>query len=141
MQVFDIMTPGVAAVDADTNLLDAAKQMKEKDIGLLPVMSGDRILGVLTDRDLVIRAVAEETDLKKTKVSDIVSDKPVVIHPDDTVDHAAKMFAQHQVRRIIVVDETQRPVGVLSLGDLAVEISDDQMVSNVLRQISKPLHH
>ena len=110
--------------------------MKLADIGSLPVVEEGRLLAVLTDRDIVVRAVAEGVDLNVTLVGDIASREPVTVGPEDDLDEALRLMARHQVRRLPVVDE-QRLVGVLAQADVATEAKASK-TGEVVEEISQP---
>jgi CBS domain-containing protein len=116
--VKDVMTPGVAAVRPDTSLMEAAQLMRAQDIGGVLVASDSRLIGVLTDRDITTRAVAEGVDPLAVSVESVCTPTPVSIGPDDSVATAASLMRRHAIRRLPVVDGV-RPVGMVSLGDLA----------------------
>lgn len=120
MQVREVMTQNPASVAADTNVIDVARLMKERDIGDVIVMKDGQLCGIVTDRDIVVRALAEHRDISNTPIDQICSRHLFTISPNHSVDEAIKMMREHSVRRLPVV-ENDRVVGVLSIGDLAVE--------------------
>ena len=124
----------------DANLRDAARMMKDLDIGGLPVCENDRLRGFVTDRDIVVRAVAEGRDPASCKVSDAMSDQLVWCFEDSDVEEAGRLMEEKQVRRLAVLDQNKRLVGILSLGDLAVEGEDEDFAGEVLEQVSEPSH-
>jgi CBS domain-containing protein len=132
----DLMTANPRAIDADKPVAYAAKMMKDEDVGLAPIVEGDRLIGTVTDRDIAIRVVAEGKDPQSTTVRDIASTKLVTVDPDQDLDEALKLMAQHQVRRLPVVEEDGRLVGVLAQADLAREGKDKQ-TGEVVQQISQ----
>ena len=119
----DLMSRDVKVVSPDMSIQDAAKQMREGDFGMLPVGENDRMIGTITDRDIAMRAVAEGKD-SSTKVRDVMSEGIDWVFEDETVEDAAKMMSQRQVRRLPVVDRNKRLVGIVALGDFAVESSE-----------------
>ncbi|OQD57633.1 oxidoreductase [Streptomyces phaeoluteigriseus] len=120
-QIRDVMSSGTAAVEPMTTVARAARLMREEDIGDVLVTYDSDLFGVLTDRDIVIRAVAEGLDPAETAVGTVCTRPPVVtLAPDDTTDHAIELMRRHAVRRLPVVEHGGCPVGIVSLGDLAV---------------------
>ncbi|BCB79183.1 CBS domain-containing protein [Phytohabitans flavus] len=120
-KVRELMTPHPVTLAPDASLAAAAKQMRAKDIGDVLVVGGDgRLRGIVTDRDIIVRVLAEERDVSSTTIGEICSPDLAVIGPDDDSDQAVQMMRQRAVRRIPVVDRGEL-VGVLSLGDMAIE--------------------
>jgi CBS domain-containing protein len=118
MQVKDAMTPHVDAVAPDTPLDVAAQRMRNKNVGCLPVAEGDRLVGMVTDRDLVVRALAEGHGPRST-VREVMSSQVLCCHADQPVEEAARLMEEHGVRRLVVLDREDRPLGVVSLYDLS----------------------
>ncbi|MEH1125214.1 CBS domain-containing protein [Micromonospora sp. CPCC 206061] len=119
--VRDVMTPGPVTVAPDATLIDAAQQMRDKDIGDVLVVDLDgHLRGIVTDRDIVVRALADGREARVTMVGDVCSPDPVSVAPDDDVERAVDMMRGKAVRRLPVV-ENGRLVGVVSLGDMAIE--------------------
>ena len=116
----EVMTKDPITLSADQPVIEAARCMRDRDIGNVIVTEGDRTAGILTDRDIAIRVVAEGRDPKTTKMSEVASMNPATISPDDSVDDAVRMMREHNIRRLPVV-ENGRPVGVVSIGDLAMD--------------------
>lgn len=123
MQVSEIMTPNVTYVTTDTPLNVAARRMAELDTGFLPIADQDeqRLQGVVTDRDIVIRGVAEDRDASSTTVDEVKTDRVLYCFEGDTIDRAAESMREQQVYRLVVLDtpESKRLTGVLSLGDIS----------------------
>jgi CBS domain-containing protein len=118
--VRESMTAEPLCIASDTTLVDAAIQMREDDIGDVLVIEQGRIRGVLTDRDIVVRALAEGKDPAGTTVGEIASGHLVMVSPDDPVSHVVELMREHAVRRLPVCQDG-RPVGIVSIGDLAIE--------------------
>ena len=135
-KVRDAMTTQPRSAEPSQSLVEAAQVMKRADIGSLPVVEEGRLVAVLTDRDIVVRAVAEGVDLNVTLVGDIASREPVTVGPEDDLDEALRLMARHQVRRLPVVDE-QRLVGVLAQADVATEAKASK-TGEVVEEISQP---
>ncbi len=134
--VRDAMTPNVRAGAPMESLADAAQIMKEEDVGSLPVVEDGRLIGILTDRDIVVRAVAERVDPQSVKVGDVASRELVTVEPEQDLDEALALMAHRQVRRLPVV-EGGRLVGVLAQADVALEAKDKD-AGALLDEISQP---
>jgi CBS domain-containing protein len=138
MQVFEAMTPEVVSVLPDTTIVDAALVMKNLDIGPLPVVDGGRLVGVVTDRDITVRATAEGLDPFTTHVSDVMTREVVACREDDDVRSAARLMQDVQLRRLLVVDEAGNLTGIVSIGDLALQTGDDKLSGQTLEKVSEP---
>lgn len=119
MQVREIMTEGAEIIASGSMVRDAARLMRARNVGALPVGEDDRLVGVVTDRDIVVRVVAEGRSDSDTSVGDIMSDGVCYCFDDDDIERAAELMAEHQVRRLPVVDRDRALVGVVALADLA----------------------
>jgi CBS domain-containing protein len=117
--VQDVMSTDPRAVDAGKPVAEAAKLMKDEDVGLAPVVEGDRLVGTLTDRDIAVRVVAEGRDPGSTPVGEVASKNVVTVEPAQNLDEALSLMAQHQIRRLPVVEEGGRLVGVVAQADVA----------------------
>ncbi|MES2581406.1 MAG: CBS domain-containing protein [Pseudomonadota bacterium] len=133
----DLMSPDVKVISPDMSIQEAAIQMLEGDFGMLPVGENDRMIGTITDRDIAIRAVAEGKD-NSTTVREIMSEGIAWVYEDQSVEDAAKLMSERQVRRLPVVDRNKRLVGIVALGDFAVESSEIRPAAEALSEISKP---
>ncbi|GGO36340.1 CBS domain-containing protein [Streptomyces lasiicapitis] len=122
--VREVMTPGVAAVRPDASLVEAAQLMRAQDIGDVVVTGGGQVLGVLTDRDITLRAVADGADPLTVSAQAVCTPNPVVVAPDDPVADAVGLMRAYAIRRLPVVEDG-RPVGMVSIGDLTVDPSGD----------------
>ena len=135
----DLMSRDVKVISPDMSIRDAARQMRDGDFGMLPVGENDRMIGTISDRDIAIRAVAvaegKDVDIK---VRDVMSEGIAWAYEDDSVEQAAKIMSERQVRRLPVVDRDKRLVGIVALGDFAVESSEIRPVAEALSEISKP---
>jgi CBS domain-containing protein len=134
-QIRDVMTPAPQAVAPSTSVRDAARLMAEEGVGPLPVVDEDRLVGIVTDRDLVLRVLAEDRDPDSTTVSEVASEEPVTVQPDDDIDRALRLMARHQVRRLPVI-EAGRLVGIVTKADIAREAPADQ-TGEVVEEISR----
>ncbi len=123
-KVRDIMSRNVEVVRPDDTLQEAAKKMRSRDVGFLPVCDGERLVGALSDRDIAIGAVAQGKDPRKTKVKDLARSDVCWCFDDQDVDEAARMMKDKEVRRVMVIErEGKQLVGIVSLGDLATKSS------------------
>jgi CBS domain-containing protein len=130
-KVSDVMTRDPTACSTDDSLVDAAKAMRDGDFGAIIVTQGDAVHGILTDRDIVVRAVAEGEDPSSTTVGEICTANPTTLGPDDKIDDAIASVREQDVRRLPVVDADDRPVGIVSLGDLAVERDEESALADI----------
>jgi CBS domain-containing protein len=138
MQLKDIMTSNPECVAPEDSLQDAARKMRNLDVGPLPICENDRLAGMLTDRDIVVRAVAEGRNPQTTKVREVMSPDVFYGFEDQDVREAARTMQERQVRRLLVLNRDKRLVGIVSLGDLAVETGDTQKSGEVLQDVSEP---
>lgn len=136
-KISEVMSTDVQTISPDASIEEAAQEMRNGDFGLLPVGEEDQLLGVITDRDITVRAVAEGKD-PGTPVRDVMSEGVIWAHEDDSVEDAARVMSEHQIRRLPIVDADQRLVGIVSLGDFAVDSSDIGPVVEALSDISSP---
>lgn len=137
MRAKEVMTPGVEVIDSGSTLHEAAAKMKARDIGPLPVCDNGRLVGVLTDRDITVRATAEGEDPTVIRVRDVMTPEVVYCFEDDLVSEAARVMQEKQVRRLVVLDRDRRLVGIVSLGDLAVETGDEELAGQTLGEVSE----
>ena len=135
--VSDIMTRDVRSLSATDSLLRAAQAMDELNVGSIPVCNGPALVGIVTDRDIVVRAVARGLVGADTPLSAIMSQDVQSCFEDQAVSQVLAKMGDAQIRRLPVVDRDQRLVGILSLGDIAVK-TDDQRLASVLQDISEP---
>jgi CBS domain-containing protein len=131
-----VMTPNPTTVEPASSIVDAARIMKDEDVGPVPVVDGDRLVGVITDRDIAIRVVAEGKDPQGTTVQDVASTDLVTIDPQQTLDEALRLMGQHQVRRLPVVEEDGKLVGIVAQADVALQGHDHQ-TGQTVEQISR----
>src|ERR687889_86829 len=122
----DLMTDNPCSIDADKPVAYAAKMMRDEDVGLAPIVEGQKLIGTLTDRDIAVRVVAEGKDPQSTTVKEIASTNLVTVDPDQDLDEALRLMARHQVRRLPVVEEDGRLAGVVAQADIAQHASDQQ---------------
>ena len=138
MQVKDVMTRGAEVVRPDATLQEAANKMRSLDIGPLPVCDGEKLVGVLTDRDITVRATAEGLDPKQTRVRDVMSKELITCLEDQDVKEAAELMQSKQIRRVPILNKDKRLVGMLSLGDLAHRTQDSKLAGKTLEEVSTP---
>jgi len=133
----DVMSRDVKVIGPDMTINEAARQMADGGFGMMPVSENDRMIGTISDRDIAIRAVAEGKG-PGTKVREIMSEGIHWVYDDDTVEAAAKLMSKYQVRRLPVVNRNKRLVGIVALGDFAVDIAQIQPAAEALSKISEP---
>lgn len=131
----DAMTTNPRGVESSTQVAEAAKLMKSENVGSLPVTEGDRLVGMVTDRDIVVRVVAEGKDVQSATVGEIASKDLVTVDPQQDLDEALRLMAQHQVRRLPVVEEDGRLVGILAQADIAQQ-GEDTKTGQMVEKIS-----
>jgi CBS domain-containing protein len=139
--VREIMTSDVEYCTPLDNVYEVAVKMKENDVGAIPIVDSDKLIGMITDRDLVVRGYAEKHS-GSTKVTDVMSDELITITPETSVYEASQLMSKHQIRRLPVV-EHEKLVGIVSLGDLATNKLSDQKAGHALSDISEneQMHH
>jgi CBS domain-containing protein len=135
MNIRDVMTSNPRTVSPQDSIQNAARIMRDEDTGAVPVVDNGRPVGIVTDRDIVVRAVAEGQ--LNRPVREIVSGDVVTARPDMSTKEAAELMSEHQIRRLPVV-ENDRLVGIVSLGDLAVETGDEKLAGKTLEEVSLP---
>ena len=126
----EVMTQSPEVVSGDTTVADAAKLMRDKDFGGVLCGDGDQVSGFLTDRDIALRVVAEGKDPNSTTVGDVATTDLKTLSPDDSVEDAIELVRQHNIRRVPVV-EGAKPVGIVSIGDLAIERDEDSALADI----------
>jgi CBS domain-containing protein len=129
--VKDVMTTTVVYLPSETTIAEVARTMREQDIGDVVVADGPSLAGMVTDRDLVVRAVADGRDPEATTVGEVMTRDLVTVRPDDTVQQAALLMRDRAVRRLLVCDDDQGLVGVVSIGDLAERIDPDSVLGGI----------
>ena len=134
--ISDVMTSNPRTCELGMPVVECAKIMRDEDTGVVPIVEGDRLVGTITDRDITIRVVAEGKDPQTTTCEEVASKDLVTIDPQQDLDEALRLMAQHQVRRLPVVEEDGRLVGILSQGDVA-RTSDERRVGETVEQISQ----
>ena len=138
MKLREIMSDHVEVIHPDDSLQTAAEKMRDRDIGFLPVCDGDRLIGVLTDRDLITRGLADGLESKALLGRDLVTSPAIYCFDDQSIEEAAKLMHDNQIRRLVVLSRDKQMVGVVSLGDLAMTASD-KLTGDVLQSVSEPV--
>jgi len=141
MLIHDIMTTDVEVIRPEDTVVTAALKMRRLDVGALPVCDGRRLTGMITDRDITIRATAEGRAPGTTYVRDIMSPHIVYCFEDQQPEDAERVMQEHQIRRLAVLTREKNLCGIITLGDLAVKSGQEQEVGRTMRQISEPAAH
>jgi CBS domain-containing protein len=137
MRIKDVMTHEVEVIHPDATIEDAAAKMDALNVGSLPVCDGDRVLGIITDRDITVRATAAGGNPSATRTRDVMTTGIKYCFEDQDVGEAAEMMREAQIRRLIVLNRNKRLVGIVALGDLAVD-TDERLAGRTLKQVSEP---
>ena len=137
MKLKEIMTRDVEVIHPHDSLQTAAQKMRDRDIGFLPVCDGDRLVGVVSDRDIIVRVIAEGMDPKAMIERDLVTAPVIYCFEDQDVDEAARIMQENQIRRLVILNRDKRLVGIVSLGDLARNRPADRS-GEVLQSVSEP---
>ena len=139
MQVREVMTPDVECARPNASIQEAARKMRDLDVGPLPVCGeNDRLVGMVTDRDIVIRAIADGHDPKTTQIQDIMTPDVIYCFEDQGLEEATQLMKESQVRRLVVLNRDKQLVGIVSLGDLAVKTGDEDLSGETLGHVSEP---
>lgn len=136
--VKDVMTPNVQVILPDWSARDAALKMKEMDVGALPVCDGERLIGLVTDRDIAVRMAALGHDPRLTSVYEVMSSPIVYCFEDQPVEDVARIMEVRQIRRLVVLDRNKRLTGIVSLGDIAFKTGRDDLAGEILERVSRP---
>jgi CBS domain-containing protein len=137
MKLKEIMTKHVESVGPDTPIQEAATRMRSLDVGVLPVFAGDRLVGMLTDRDLTLRAIAEGKDPKTTTVQEAMTADVAYCFEDQDVEEGQRIMKENQIRRLPVLNRDKLLVGIVSLGDFATR-TDEKRAGETLEKVSEP---
>jgi CBS domain-containing protein len=138
MKIKDILTKDPQVIGPDAMICEAARMMKQCDVGMLPVCDGERLVGAITDRDLAIRAVAEGADPLRTKVEEVMTSGICYCFEDQDIEEVAHLMEDKQIRRMVVLNRDKRLTGIVSLGDFAVRSKDEHLTEEVLECVSQP---
>ena len=134
--ISELMTRDPRTVTTDSTVAEAARTMRDVDAGVIPIVEGERLVGVVTDRDIAVRVVAEGKDPQTTKVTEVASKDLVTIDPQQDLDEALRLMAQHQVRRLPVVEEDGKLIGIVAQADVATH-AGGKKTGEVVEQISQ----
>jgi len=137
MQLREMMTKPVEMITPQASLVDAARKMLIQDVGSLPVCEDEKLVGIITDRDITIRAIANGLDPAKTEVQEVMSHDVVSCGDNSDVEDACRLMQEQQVRRLVVTDEKSSPIGIVSIGDMALQMREEQ-AGEILRDVSQP---
>jgi len=140
MNVTEIMASAVQLVKPDDNLVAAAKLMKEFDIGCLLVASESRVVGIVTDRDLVLRGLSSSNDVSEISVAEVMTPDPMFCTVDDTVRQVARIMEDSQIRRLPVLNADRTVAGIVSLGDVCTH-TPHNIAGELIEEVSRPAHH
>ncbi len=135
--VRDVMTPNPDCISSDAKVQDAARIMKDKDTGVVPVVDGKKVVGLITDRDIVVRGIAEGKDLSNCSVNELMTKNIRSVRDDAPVDEVLTLMSSAEIRRVPVVNGQDELVGIISIGDIAVETNKDNRVGKALEDISQ----
>jgi CBS domain-containing protein len=138
MKLQQVMTRDAETISSDATVWAAAKLLRDLNIGFLPVCDQGRLVGVLTDRDIVVRAVAEGRDPVLTSVQEVMTPEVITCFADQSAEEAAQIMLERQIRRVLILDQDKKLVGVVSLGDLAVDALNQEQAGRTLQNISWP---
>ncbi|MDP9193531.1 MAG: CBS domain-containing protein [Acidobacteriota bacterium] len=135
-QIRDVMTPNPECVSGTDSLRDVARIMKDKDTGVVPVVDGRKIIGLITDRDIVVRGLAEGKNLESATVSELMTKQVRTVRDDASVNDALDLMNSAEVRRVAVVNSNDELVGIVSLGDISINTDKDSRVGKTVESIS-----
>lgn len=138
MQVKEIMTYNAETINSDSTLVEAAQKMRTLEVGCLPVSEADEVVGMITDRDITIRAVGESRNPSSTLVKEIMTPEIFYCFEDDDIHEAAEMMEEKTIHRLLVLSTYNRPIGFVSLADFAVKSRDERLAWEILEKISEP---
>lgn len=138
MQIKEIMTKNVKVIPENAAVRDAAKLMKDIDVGSIPVVNSKEVVGIITDRDIVLRSTAEGRNPNDTMVREVMTVDFYFAYEDEDIQEAARVMSDKQIRRLPVVNRQNELVGIVSLGDLSVDAGKDKISADTLEKISKP---
>lgn len=138
MQVSEIMTRQIETIHSDSMVGQAAKKMKSLDVGVLPVQERDQVVGVITDRDIVVRVIAKDRDPRTTQVSKVMTREVICCSEQESVEEAAKIMEDKRIHRLIVLGSDNKPIGIFTLSDLAVKARNEHLTWEIFERIAEP---
>lgn len=141
MLIREIMSKKPEFISPTTSLKKAAEEMQKLDCGFIPVGDHDRLIGVITDRDMAIRGIARGKDPDKTTVKEVMTSKVLYCFEDDDIQKATESMGRQQIRRLIVLDKQKRMTGIVSLGDIARKCKDEKLCGHTFHEIEKDTRH
>jgi CBS domain-containing protein len=137
MKIKEVMTKSADIIDPSASIIEAAKLMAKNNYGFLPVCDGQKIIGVITDRDIVVNGIAKAINPEEAIVKDIMTGKVLYCYENDAVQEVASLMEEEQVRRLIVLDDNKKIVGVVSLGDIVTKQDQQEINSNLIKAVSE----
>lgn len=138
MQVREIMTCNAEIIGSDANLVEAAQKMRALEVGALPVWEGAEVVGMITDRDIAVRATAEGRDPSKTSVNEVMTPEVLYCFEEDDIHEAATTMEEKSIHRLLVLNSNNEPTGFVSLADFACKSRDERLAWEILEKISEP---
>ena len=138
MDIKELMTDRVEVVASEATMQECARKMRDVDVGCIPVQEGGKVIGIVTDRDIVVRGIAEGLDAATTPITTVMTTDVVGCYEDEEVRDAAERMEQYQVRRLVVLNRDEQLVGILALGDMAVDTGNEALCGEVLERVSEP---
>jgi CBS domain-containing protein len=135
MKISEVMSRNVAVTSPEATLKEAAELMRDRNIGFLPVIRNGSVVGVVTDRDIVVRSICDGLDAEATRVRDVMTRSSFQCYEDQVLTDAARIFSFNRVRRLLVFNRDKKLVGLLSLDDLAAKMSSDRLLGTVVRKV------
>jgi CBS domain-containing protein len=138
MHIKEVMTRDVEVIRPDDSIQEAARKMKDLDVGAIPVCDGERLVGMITDRDITIRATAEGRDPSNTTAQETMTPEIYYCFENQNIEDAALLMMEKQIRRLPILDDNKKLVGIISLGDVAEDVEDDEIAGTTLEEISRP---
>lgn len=139
MKIRDVMTHNIKMIPSDATAKEAAEMMKALDVGALPISENEQVMGIITDRDIVVRVVAEGHDPADTMVKFVMTKDVATCREEDEVQQAARLMESRQIRRLLVLNKENQVCGIVSLGDIAVDTEDKNLSGEILREVSEPV--
>jgi len=137
MKISEIMSRNVECISGDTSIKDAAETMRSVDVGFLPVCEGDHVIGILTDRDITIRHVADGQNPYRVKVREIMTPDALYCFEDQDIEEVGRFMQEHEVRRVLIFDRARQLVGVVSLGDISKASGEHTLAGETLKEIAE----
>jgi CBS domain-containing protein len=138
MKVNEIMTKAVHKVSSTASCSEAARKMDSLNVGILPVEENGKLVGTVTDRDICIRAIARDKDCRSTTVKDIMTRNVITCLEDEDLAEAVRLMEERQIHRLVVCDQARRPIGMLSVSDIATKAHEDELAGEVLEAVCAP---